>query len=136
MINERFESLLKNKNQEFTHKNLKENLKIVIENTNFSEKNEILEVVKKESSDLMDYGDLVEMEESNLMPVIEEQYTNSKEKIEEGHIDIDNEEDDDEIEFHVNLDKVPPTLQNTLLVYAFNYYCLKQTLEILILTIA
>ena len=136
MINERFESLLKNKNQEFTHKNLKENLKIVIENTNFSEKNEILEVVKKESSDLMDYGDLVEMEESNLMPVIEEQYTNSKEKIEEGHIDIDNEEDDDEIEFHVNLDKVPPTLQNTILVYAFNYYCLKQTLEILILTIA
>lgn len=136
MINERFESLLKNKNQEFTHKNLKENLKIVIENTNFSEKNEILEVVKKESSDLMDYGDLVEMEESNLMPVIEEQYTNSKEKIEEGHIDIDNEEDDDEIEFHVNLDKVPPTLQNTILVYAFNYYCLKQTLEILISTIA
>jgi hypothetical protein len=136
MINERFESLLKNKNQEFTHKNLKENLKIVIENTNFSEKNEILEVVKKESSDLIDYGDLVEMEESNLMPVIEEQYTKSKEKIEDGHIDIDNEEDEDEIEFHVNLDKVPPTLQNTILVYAFDYYCLKQTVEILILAIA
>ena len=117
MINERFESLIRNKNQEFTHKNLKENLKIVIENTNFSEKNEkeILEAVKIESSDLVDYDDLVEMEEvkSNL---IEDQYTKNKEQIEDGQIDIDNEEDEDEIEFHVNLDKVPPTLQNTILV--------------------
>jgi len=70
MINERFESLLKNSNQEFTHKNLKENLKIVIENTNFDDKNEkeMVDVVKKESVDLADYDDLVEMEEekSNL----------------------------------------------------------------------
>jgi hypothetical protein len=71
MINERFESLLKNSNQEFTHKNLKENLKIVIENTNFDDKNEkeMVDVVKKESVDLADYDDLVEMEEekSNLI---------------------------------------------------------------------
>ena len=71
MINERFESLLKNSNQEFTHKNLKENLKIVIENTNFGDKNEkeMVDVVKKESVDLVDYDDLVEMEEekSNLI---------------------------------------------------------------------
>jgi hypothetical protein len=71
MINERFESLLKNSNQEFTHKNLKENLKIVIENTTFSDKNEkeMVDVVKKESADLVDYDDLVEMEEekSNLI---------------------------------------------------------------------
>jgi len=71
MINERFESLLKNSNQEFTHKNLKENLKIVIENTNFDDKNEkeMVDVVKKESVDLADYYDLVEMEEekSNLI---------------------------------------------------------------------
>jgi hypothetical protein len=122
MINEKFESFFKNKSQpEFTHKNLTENLKIVVENPNFGEQQELQELQEqesplkdtKETTELLDYDDLVEMEEQN-----EKEANAAKMKepqTEDGEIDIDADEDDDETEFHVNLDKVPPTLQNTIL---------------------
>ena len=71
MINEKFESFQKNKNLEFSHKNLKENLKIVVENNNFSVNGENEEETtdanhKGESSELLDYDDIAMEEEEEL----------------------------------------------------------------------
>lgn len=113
MINEKFESFFKNnKSQpEFTHKNLTENLKIVVENPNFAENEE-----QETKEELLDYDDLVEMEEQDDEESNVTKQQTEKEGVTEAEIDIDpDDEDDDETEFHVNLDKVPATLQNTIL---------------------
>ena len=120
MINEKFESFQKNKNLEFSHKNLKENLKIVVENTDIAHVNSTCKNNQEENSDLLDYEDIVKMEEEDddeelkttLYPK-SRKLKNTEKSSEDGEIDIDEE---DETEFHVNLDKVPPTLQNTILV--------------------
>ena len=104
-----------NETIEFNHKKIiKENLKIVVENKSIGDANE---------NDLLDYDEMETDDNVNSnVEVVNTRISNNR-NVEIGG-DDDNQleqNEEDETEFHVNLDKVPPTLQNTILVILFKF---------------
>ena len=105
------ENIKMNETMEFNHKKIiKENLKIVVENKGIGGANE---------NDLLDYDEMETDDNVNSNVAVINAPINNNRNVEIGGDNDVNQlgqNEEDETEFHVNLDKVPPTLQNTILV--------------------
>ena len=95
----------------------RQNLKIVIDNNNNN---------KSVANDAYEDIDSNDSSEQNMLELAEEQLNGdefeSVKRIDDNISNVSEDQesldkDEDEIEFHVNLDKVPPSLQNTILVF-------------------
>jgi stress response protein SCP2 len=106
-----------NETIEFNHRNIKENLKIVVDNKNGNG-------CEASESDLLDYDEMDTDDNVNSNAQIDPNANNNNRSVEIAGDEANQVEqnEEDETEFHVNLDKVPPTLQNTILVCLFLFF--------------
>ena len=87
---------------------LQESLKIVVEN-DFNTSNDHMNEFSSQENDFD-----IDMESNDCVKIKQEDQINEK--------FVSDENNEDETEFHINLDQVPKTLKNTVLVNLTKYY--------------
>jgi hypothetical protein len=100
--------------EKFDPKNLKQNLKIIVENIPGS----VVDEGVANEIDLIETDDLIDFDatsNNHSLTEVNNNYLNRSNI--SGNFSVSDDLDETEdVEFHVNLDKAPPTLQNTTLV--------------------